>query len=257
MELLTNIVNRWATSDGSLTFACSGTSATARRGEEEAAVNIQDGRGTISYADVKRLLPEIGLYELTIETDSGETPYNIERVGNRYTDKQTIIEYGRKNSDGFDNSEKYTDADFAACILAAEESIEKGCGNRSFCRRKMDVILRDPKLNELPVVDVFDIQSEDGAAKLASYCQADGVEKETKATITYGALLNSKIAMAATMLAASFLRPRATPENARGTAQDGVFVSYELPTGDEGSWTGLPKVDAAIEEYRARRVMIG
>ena len=257
MELLTNIVNRWATSDGSLTFACYGTSATARCGEEEATVNIQDGRGTISYADVKRLLPEIGAYELVIESDSGEFPYNVERVGNRYTDKQTIIEYGRKNSDEFDNAEKYTDADFAACILAAEDSIEKGCGNRSFCRRKMKVILRDPKLNELPVVDVFNIESKDGNAHLVSYCQAEGVEDETEATITFGVPLNAKIAMAATMLAASFMRPRATPENARGTAQEGVYISYELPTGEEGSWTGLPKVDAAIEEYRARRVMIG
>lgn len=257
MELLTNIVNRWATSDGSLTFACAATSATAKCGEEEATVSIKDGRGSISYSDAKRLLSEIGLHELVITADSDETPYQIERVGNRYTDKQTIVEYGRKNNDGFDDSGKYTDADFAACILAAEESIEKGCGSRSFCRRKMNVILRDPKLNELPVVDVFNIESKDGSAHLASYCQAEGVEEETEVTITFGVPLNAKIAMAATMLAASFLRPRATPENARGTSQDGVYISYELPTGEEGSWTGLPKVDAAIEEYRARRVMIG
>lgn len=257
MELLTNIVNRWATSDGSLTFPCSADAATAVCGEVEATVTIKDGGATISYADVKRLLPDLGVFELVIETSENETPYKIERVSNRYTDKQTIIDYGRKNNDGFDDAGKYTDADFAACILAAEESIEKGCGNRSFCNRKIDLILRDSKLNELPIVDAYVLESDNEDVKLVSYCQTSGVESETRATITYGLPLNAKIARAATMLAASFLRPRATPENARGTSQEGVYISYELPTGDEGSWTGLPSVDATIEEYRARRVMIG
>lgn len=257
MELLNNIVNRWATADGSLTFACSADAATAVCGDAEAPVTIKDGRATISYADMKRLLPDLGVYELVIETSENEIPYKIERVSNRYTDKQTIIDYGRKNNDGFDNADRYTDADFAACILAAEESIEKGCCNRSFCNRKIDVTLRDPKLNELPIVDAYVIESDNEDVRLVSYCQTSGVDQETQATITYGLPLNAKIARAATMLAASFLRPRATPENARGTSQEGVYISYELPTGDEGSWTGLPMVDATIEEHRARRVLIG
>lgn len=255
MELLSNIVNRWATSDGSLTFTCSTGSAKVVCGDVSIDASVDGQRASISCSDAKKLMPDYGVYEITIESDSERT-FAIERVSNRYTDKQTIIEYGRKNADGFDNESKYTDSDFASCILAAEESIEHGCNMRSFCTRKMEVMLSNPTINELPVVDVREIECDDPSVHLLSYCQASGVDSAVKAKITYGASLDARMAQAATMLAASFLRPRATPENARGTAQDGVYVSYELPTGDEGSWTGLPKVDAAIEEHRARRVMI-
>lgn len=256
MELLTNITNRWATSDGSLTFATESSKVTVTCGEVTVNTTIKDGVATVSFADAKKLLSEIGLHDLIATSDSNEIVYRVERVGNRYTDKQTIIEYGRTNNDGFDDAGRFTEADFARNILAAEESIERGC-ERSFCTRKIELILTDPKLNELPVVDARIIESEDESLHLVSYCQASGVSKPTNAVITYGSRLDSKIAMATTRLAASFMRPRATPENARGTSQDGVYISYELPTGDEGSWTGIPFVDAAIEEHRSRRVVIG
>ena len=77
------------------------------------------------------------------------------------------------------------------------------------------------------------------------------------AAIQIGTALALSLIHISTRLAASFIRPRATPENARGTSQDGVYVSYELPTGDDGSWTGLPFVDAVIESHRSKRTVIG
>lgn len=256
MELFANITNRWATSDGSLTFPTTSNEVHVTCGEVSVTATVKDGIAAVSLSDAKNLMPGIGLYELVATGNDSETVFFAERVSNRYTDKQTIIDYGRQNNDGFDDAGRFTDADFARNILAAEESIERGCG-RSFCRRKIDVVLLDDKLNELPVVDAHSIESDDEGLHLISYCQTNGVDKPTHAVVTYGAALDSKIAMATTRLAASFMRPRATPENARGTSQDGVYISYELPTGDEGSWTGIPFVDAAIEEHRSRRVVIG
>ena len=61
---------------------------------------------------------------------------------------------------------------------------------------------------------------------------------------------------AATRLAAFYLRRRAVAENARGQSMDGVYVSYTLATGEEGAWTGIPYVDAFIEERRSRRRLV-
>lgn len=255
MELLRNIVNRWAASDGPLTFAAKG-SARVSCGEVAVSATVEGGRASVSLADAKALMPEIGAHSLTVEADGEERECVVERVSNRYTDKQSIVEYGRRNNDGFDDAGRYSDADFAAAILAAEEAIERGCMGRSFCRRRIEVTLTSPKINELPIVDARSIESE-ADVRLLSYCQASGVPGPTAATVEYGTALDATIARAATQLAASILRPRATPENARGTSQDGVYISYELPTGAEGGWTGLPSVDAAIESHRARRVVIG
>lgn len=253
MKLLANIANRWAIFDGSLTFDCQQT-AQVKCGDVEVTAEYSGGLCTILPADCKRLMPDLGAYEFNVIAGDSEFPLMVERVNSRYTTKNTILEYGRLNNDEFDR-DMFTDDAFASAILQSEEAIDNGCG-RSFCRRKIDVVLTDPVLNELPVVDAADIECEDETVHLMSFCQASGVENPVKATVLYGSRLNAQIANAATKLAASFLRPRATPENARGTAQDGVYISYELPTGEEGSWTGLPSVDAAIAANRVNRVMI-
>ena len=201
MELLSNISNRWATSDGALTFAFSGESAEASGCSVTVDVSIADVHATIQLSDAKTFMPEIGIYEVVVSNDGAETLFNIERVSARYTSKYAIVEYGRTNNDGFDDENRYTAEVFAQAILAAEEAIERGC-QRSFCKRRIDVLLSDPKLNELPVCDVFNIDCEDESVKLVSYCQASGVDSETKATIDYGTSLDSMIAMAAIRLAA-------------------------------------------------------
>lgn len=255
MELFENIRNRWATFDGSLTFVCNSDNAKVSCGDVEIELAPSKGICAISVSDCKKLMPDLGVYELIVSFDESEVLYEVERVSIRYTSKSTIIQYGKINKDDFDREELFTDEMFTRAILEAEEVIDRGCG-RSFCRRKIDTVLFDPVLNELPVVDAVEIQCEDESVHLMSFCQVSGVSNPTKATVIYGNVLNAQIANAATKLAASFLRPRVTPENARGTAQDGVYISYELATGEEGSWTGLPSVDAAIAANRVDRVMI-
>lgn len=255
MELFANIQNRWATFDGPLTFACDSDTAKVACGDVEVELTPSEGICAISVSDCKKLMPDLGIYELVVSFNDSEIIYGIERVSIRYTSKNTIIQYGKINNDDFDREDLFTEEMFARAILAAEEVIEKGCG-RSFCRRKIEAVLSGPVLNELPVVDAKEIDCEDASVSLVSYCQATGVLKPVRATVLYGSVLNAQIANAATKLAASFLRPRATPENARGTAQDGVFISYELATGEDGSWTGLPSVDAAIATYKDYRGMI-
>ena len=145
------------------------------------------------------------------------------------------------------------DAVFDA-IQAAEEAIERGCG-RSFCRRARTVAIpANCALFELPEVDVTSIsQGRLVGDRQASNASAAGAA----ATIEYGAPCDAQIRRACVKLAASYLRARAGAENARGTSVDGVYVSYELATGEDGSWTGIPDVDAAIASHRSRRVVIG
>lgn len=255
MELIRNIVNRWAPSDGALTVAVDAAQAKVSNAKgfsnDYAAV---DGYVTVPFIDAKGLMPELGAWNVIVSTESSDSLYQIERVGGRYTDRQAIIEYGTDGNDEFDRP-KYTDSKFARAVLAAEEMIESCCG-RSFCERKLEARLWPGKLTELPVVDVRAVEC-DADVELVSYCQVTGIEQPTTAVITYGAAIDAQISTAATKLAASYLRPRAMAENARGTAMDGVFVSYELATGAEGSWTGIPYVDSVIEQHRSRRVMIG
>lgn len=255
MQLFANIQNRWATFDGPLTFACDSDSAKVSCGDVELELTPSEGICTISVSDCKKIMPDLGVYEIVASFGDSEITYGIERVSIRYTSKEAIIQYGKINNDNFEREELFTDEMFIRAILAAEEAIEQGCG-RSFCRRKVEVVLFNPILNELPVVDAKEIDCEDASVSLVSYCQATGVLAPVRATVLYGSVLNAQIANAATKLAASFLRPRATPENARGTAQDGVYISYELATGEDGSWTGLPSVDAAIATYKDYRGMI-
>lgn len=255
MELIRNIVNRWATSDGALTVAVDADKATVSNAKGATFDYVAaNGYVAVPFADAKELMPELGIQSLIISTENSDTLYQVERVGSRYTDKQTIIEYGAENNDGFDMP-RYTDAKFARAILAAEEMLEQCCG-RSFCERKREARLWPGKVSELPVVDARAVEC-DADVALVSYCQVTGITQPTTAVITYGAYINAQISTAATKLAASYLRPRAMAENARGTAVDGVFVSYELATGAEGSWTGIPYVDAVIEQYRSKRVIIG
>ena len=163
--------------------------------------------------------------------------------------------YGRNNNDGFDDESLYPQAAVDAAIQRAEEAIEKGCG-RSFTERKRTVRLFPANPVELPVVDVYALECPDPSVRLVSYCQATGVTEPVMATLTYGRSLDAQVSEAATRLAAMYLRPRSMPENARGTSAEGVYISYELATGEDGSWTGIPYVDAAIAQNRAHRAVV-
>ena len=195
-------------------------------------------------------IPGLGVHELVW----GGVPLEVEVVGAHYATRSDLEAYGSKNGDGFADRERYTDADVEACIQAAEESIERGC-RRSFVSRAVDVSLT-AGLNELPVVDARELRAPDGAARLVGDRQAVA-DAACVCTVVYGHQMPAKVKMAVLQLAASYLRPRSQAENVRGQSSEGVYISYTLATGGPGSWTGLPLVDAVIEEHRSRRVIVG
>lgn len=245
--------NRWAPTDGAIELpAPDGEAVVSSEGGEAVAVAAAGGIASVPAAAVAgQLLGTLGAHVLTC----AGVDYRVERVGGRYTDRAAVIAYGKQSNDGFEDEARYPAAAFAQAILAAETAIERACG-RSFCRRRISLTLRPGKVTELPVTDAYAIQCDDPAVRLVSVSQAIGVTAPVAATVEYGVSLDSQMHIAATKLAASYLRPRAGAENARGASSDGVYVSYELATGDDGSWTGLPFVDAAIEAHRSRRGLI-
>lgn len=235
---------RWAASDGGLELA-GGSEAVSCGGASERA-SVAGGVASLDASQALALMPRIGRYEL----DWGGVSVPVERVGSRYCSRADIVAYGTPNGDRFGDQEKYPDAAVEAAIQAAEEAIERGTG-RSFCRRSVAVEVKGGMLEELPVVDAVSVSS----GKLVGDRQ---VRAESPGTVdvVYGAACDRSIRNAAVQLAASLLRPRAAAENVRGQSSDGVYVSYTLATGDDGSWTGLPAVDAAIESHRSHRLVI-
>lgn len=193
-------------------------------------------------------MPGLGLHELVLGGES----YEVERVGSRYCTADELRDYGDRNGDAFGDERRYPDEDIWAAIQAAEEAIEAGCG-RSFCRRERDVaILGSGKAEPLPEIDVKSVKP-----AVLLYDRMALAHEPCTARMVYGAECRADLHEACLRLAASYLRPRIGAENARGQSVDGVYVSYELATGEEGSWTGLPFVDSVIERNRSHRAVIG
>lgn len=221
-------VTRWAAGDGALADA--------------------DGN-QLTETEALEAMPELGLHEVEV----AGVAYEVERVGSRYCSAADLRAYGKRAGDDFDDEVKYPDDEVMAAIQAAEETLEDSCG-RSFCARAREVELPGGgALVELPEQDVRSIS----AGTLAGDRQAYAGDGATTAVMVYGARADASVRRACAKLAASYLRARAGAENARGTSVDGVYISYELATGGEGSWTGLPEVDAVIERKRSRRRVVG
>lgn len=256
IELSSYRTNRWAITDGPIALKIEGEQASAIAGNSTATLPIIDGTVEIPLAKALELFPSLGVFELSITSGETAQEYRVERVKNRYTNREQIIAYGKESNDGFEDEARYPLEKFTAAILAAEETIERGC-RRRFCESKAEVTLYPGKVSELPMTDCWGIECDDPEVRLISVCQAIGVTSTIKAEVSYGLSPDARINEAATRLAASYLRPRASAENARGTAIDGVYVSYDLATGDDGGWTGLPYVDSVIEARRSHRSIIG
>lgn len=249
-------VARWTVQDGPLAAEApewyTGATATAAAGDVSIATNVDaDTRlAWLQGSEVAQLLPAVGTVEITWTGADGEqlgtTP--VERVGNRYCTRGDVLSYGWRNGDQF---EELPPQEFPAAIQAAEETIEQSC-QRSFTERAVDVRLAGGYvLEELPVQDARSIS--DGVLLGDRQCR---VKDPGTYRVTYGSITDARIRAAATRLAAFYLRRRAVAENARGQSMDGVYVSYTLATGEEGAWTGIPYVDAVIEERRSRRRIV-
>lgn len=243
------MVWRWAVSDGPLLLPVpdGSTEASASCGDVVVEAAVDGSSATV--ADPSALMPEVGIYGIEWTADGSLVgAATVERVGNRYCTEADVMAYGERNGDEF---ERVPDYQRAAAIQTAEEAIEDAC-SRSFCERAKDVrLVGDGRLEELPMVDARAI--EDAVLVGDRQCTASepGLHR-----VVYGSATDSRVRSACTQLAAYLMRSRVTPENARGTSQDGVYISYTLATGEDGSWTGLPYVDSVIEEKRSRRVMV-
>ena len=253
MELVSTYTQRWAPSNGGLSARTTDTGSVAFIcGDKSVDATVADAQASITVDQALELMPSCGVYQITVNGISAKT-YSVERVGNRYASIDDMREYSKVNNDGF---EMFPDTTIDQAIQKAEEVIDRSCG-RSFCERMIETHLYGGNPCELPVIDAYGLDCPLPNARLVSYCQAIGINEPCTARITYGQTLTAQISEACVRLAASYLRPRVAAENARGTAMDGVFISYELATGEEGSWTGIPFVDAAIAQNRSRRGLLG
>ena len=229
----------------SLSLPDGGTAVTC--GDANATAKVKGGRATLTSEQLLALAPTLGTHAL----DWDGTEVTIERVGAHYATRADLVAYGVRNGDDFGDTSKYSVDAVCDAIQAAEEAIDAGTGRR-FCASVATVALGGGGMTELPVQDATAIS----VGLLASDRQAMWWGDPATATVEYGAPLDARIRQATVQLAASYLRPRSQAENVRGQSVDGVYVSYTLATGDEGAWTGLPFVDAVIEEHRSRRVVV-
>lgn len=243
-------VIRWSIADGGLSLKTDAEVVTVSCGDVTVEAEVSGGAASITAEDAASLMPHLGTFPLAWSSVGGVVPTPVERVGSRYTTPDTVRASGRRNNDGFTDKGRYPDDMVWVAIQRAEEAIDSGT-RRSFCRRSIETGL-DAGFNELPVQDAVSIS--DGAY-LANDRQAFA-DEDGMYTVEYGAQCDASITAAATMLAASFLRPRLRAEDARGESVDGVYIGYTLASGSDGSWTGLPKVDATIESHRSHRLVV-
>lgn len=243
-------VIRWSIADGGLSLTTDAEVVTVSCGDVTVEAEVSGGVASITPQEAASLMPSIGVFQLSWSSVGGVVPTTVERVGSRYTTPDTVRASGKRNNDGFTDKGRYPDDMVWVAIQRAEEAIDGGT-LRSFCKRSIETCL-DTGFNELPVQDVVSISE---GAHLANdrqaFADADGVY-----TVVYGAQCDASVTAACTMLAASFLRPRLRAEDARGESVDGVYIGYTLASGTDGSWTGLPKVDAVIESHRSHRMVV-
>lgn len=246
MELAQGMANRWAGGSLEMPWHGDGSTVSVSCGDVTETATVAQGVATLTAAQTVQLMPALGVYVL----DFGGVPVDVESVSVRYCTRADIVAYGERNGDDFGNQQRYPEAAFDAAIQAAEEAIEAGT-RRSFCKRAATVPITAGALIELPFEDA--VSTTEGELRNGrQICSAISGE----ATVVYGAPLDRQIRNAAVQLAASIMRPRATAENVRGSSMDGVYVSYTLATGEDGSWTGLPDVDAVIASHRSHRAVV-
>lgn len=139
---------------------------------------------------------------------------------------------------------------------AATETFEENA-RRSFVHR----IGRTKDYRGRPLLalrhnDVYEILTD--GYRLVSDCQAEPTAPQALPVwveYLYGAdSVPTQVSRAVLDLAAYYLRPQATPERATGEATEAGFIRYTL-AGRDGA-TGLPEVDATIEQFGRRGAMV-
>ncbi len=157
-----------------------------------------------------------------------------------------------KAMDDVDDFSDKTEEEFWAARQSATEIFEKNA-RRSFVQQIGTTETYEGGFVWLDHNDVHKVFTP--GWKLVSDCQAQGPEGRAIIRYRYGLReVPERVSEAVLALAAYYLRPSATPDRATGESTDAGFIRYTL-AGKDGA-TGLPEVDAAIEQYGRAGVMV-
>lgn len=157
-----------------------------------------------------------------------------------------------KGMDDTDDFSDVTEEEFWAARQAATETFERNA-RRSFVQQMGVTETFGGGFVWLDHNDVAEVLTPGWS--LVSDCQAVGPEGRSTIRYRYGLTeVPERVSEAVLRLAAYYLRPSATPERATGEATDVGFIRYTL-AGRDGA-TGLPEVDAAIEQFGRCRAVV-
>lgn len=157
-----------------------------------------------------------------------------------------------KAMDDVDDFSDKTEEEFWAARQSATEIFEKNA-RRSFVQQMGTTETYQGGFVWLDHNDVHEVLTPDW--QLVSDCQAVGPEGRATIRYRYGLEeIPERVSEAVLALAAYYLRPSATPDRATGESTDAGFIRYTL-AGKDGA-TGLPEVDAAIEQFGRAGVMM-
>lgn len=157
-----------------------------------------------------------------------------------------------KAMDDVDDFSDKTEEEFWAARQSATEIFEKNA-RRSFVQQMGVTETYQGGFVWLDHNDVHEVLTP--GWQLVSDCQAVGPEGRATIRYRYGLTeVPERVSEAVLALAAYYLRPSATPDRATGESTDAGFIRYTL-AGKDGA-TGLPEVDAAIEQFGRAGVMM-
>lgn len=163
------------------------------------------------------------------------------------------IEQLRGYGNATDDFSGKSDDELFAARQAAAETFERNA-SRSFVRRIGETRVFGEHFAELDHCDVQRIVSPDGW-KLVSDCQArfyGPSPQPCSIRYVYGTCnVPVRVSNAVLQLAAYYLRDDVTPSRATGEATEAGFLRFTV-AGRDGA-TGLPEIDAVIEQFGRRR----
>lgn len=157
-----------------------------------------------------------------------------------------------KAMDEMDDFSHKTEEEFWAARQSATEIFERNA-RRSFVQQMGTTETFEGGFVWLNHNDVHEVVTP--GWELVSDCQARGPEGRATIRYRYGlSEVPERVSEAVLALAAYYLRPSATPDRATGESTDAGFIRYTL-AGKDGA-TGLPEVDAVIEQFGRAGVML-
>ena len=210
-------------------------------GERELVVS--DGSATVGRIDA----PALASVEWRDAEGAALYSTELEVVARHYFPLSALKATGEGDDFVTNSEEELRDARQAATETFALNA------RRSFVRRIGSTETYRGGFVWLEHSDVRELMT-DGWA-LMSDCTARGPEGHAVIRYRYGLdEIPARVSDAVLALARYYLRPSVTPDRATGEATEAGFIRYTL-AGKDGA-TGLPEVDAAIEQFGRQRVVV-